>query len=541
MDKCMAACTWKDRERCLKECQEKCPSPPVTNPLSVEKTCTPSTVTIGAPVTCTVTVTNSADTPQLFQMTEQAPSGMDLVSASPADWVSLQDGQIIIRGSVGPRSSVTISLTFLVTKYGQLRNTVQVIGPGGGGSNDPKCLEVCQSCLQVCEKKKSNCNEDDTCKSCRACSSSPPSSPVEASSVVASRGRPSTVGTAFIAASAIRTTDSGSTTAPPRVPKGILLVDSESDQMHVYLSKGDGTFRRFKSYATSEGPVDVKPGDFDRDGKTDAVVVNSLSDSLSIYLGNGDGTFRKGRDVKLPGVRPLAVAIEDLDKDGLLDLAVAQNGSADLAIFLGRGDGTFRSPMIVPLYVGNPTSVSIADVDEDGTLDLIVTAIGTNEVVFFRGDGRGRFAEMGRREVGEHPVASAIGDFNRDGKMDIAVANLLSESVTFLLSRGRNRNLDFARSDMPVGQPMFVISGEFFGGIPGIAAPNFTSDSVTFIGFRDGRPHVVRRIRAIAEPVSLGLGDFNDDGLLDIVVAGLPVGRLVTLLGRENGTFALKR
>jgi uncharacterized repeat protein (TIGR01451 family) len=520
----------------------------VKNPLSVKKTCTPPVVTIGSPVTCTITVTNSSDTPQSFQAVEQAPSGMELISASPADWVSLQNGQVIIRGSVGPRSSVTITLTFLVTGHGHLRNTVQVSGPDGpGGLSQPQhCQEVCYEC--VCWRDETtgevHCPDTEECKKCSECSSSPSSSspvssPVEDSSIVSSRGRPSTVGTAFIAASAIRT--AGSTTAPPKVPKGVLLVDSESNQLRVYLSKGDGTFRRFKTYGTGERPVDVKAGDFDRDGKTDAVVVNSLSDSLTIYLGNGDGTFRKGREVKLPGVRPVALAIADFDKDSLLDLAVAQNGSADLAILLGRGDGTFRSPLIVPLYLGNPTSISIADVDGDGSSDLIVTAIGTNEVIFFRGDGRGRFAEMGRREVGDHPVASTVGDFNQDGEMDVAVANLLSESVTFLLSRGRNRNLDFARMDMPVEQPMSLISGEFFTGIPGVAAPNFTSDSITFIGFREGRPYVVRRMRAIAEPVSLGLGDFNDDGLLDIAVAGLPVGNIATLLGRENGTFALKR
>jgi len=538
MKNCLASCIRKDRKECEAECKKQCSQEPVKNPLSVKKTCTPPVVTIGSPVTCTITVTNSSDTPQSFQAVEQAPSGMELISASPADWVSLQNGQLIIRGSVGPRSSVTITLTFLVTGHGHLRNTVQVSGPDGpGGSGSEECREACEKCL--CNKRD-GCPDIEECKKCSECSSSPSSSsPVEDSSIVSSRGRPSTVGTAFIAASAIRT--AGSTTAPPKVPKGVLLVDSESNQLRVYLSKGDGTFRRFKTYGTGERPVDVKAGDFDRDGKTDAVVVNSLSDSLTIYLGNGDGTFRKGREVKLPGVRPVAVAIADFDKDSLLDLAVAQNGSADLAILLGRGDGTFRSPLIVPLYLGNPTSISIADVDGDGSSDLIVTAIGTNEVVFFRGDGRGRFAEMGRREVGDYPVASTVGDFNQDGEMDVAVANLLSESVTFLLSRGRNRNLDFARMDMPVEQPMSLISGEFFTGIPGVAAPNFTSDSITFIGFREGRPHVVRRMRAIAEPVSLGLGDFNDDGLLDIVVAGLPVGNIATLLGRENGTFALKR
>ena len=504
MDKCMAGCV-KKLNQCLEECQKECSErPKVKNPLSVTKTCTPSTVTIGAPVTCTVTVTNSADTPQSFQITEQAPSGMDLISASPADWVSLQDGQIIIRGSVGPSSSVTISLTFLVTKFGRLLNTVQVIG---GGSRDPNGASE---------------------------------APVEASSQVTSQGRPSTVGTAFIAASAIRTTGSGSTTAPPRVPKGILLVDSELNQLRIYLSKGDGTFQWLTAYVTGEGPVDVKAGDFDRDDKTDAVVVNALSDSLTIYPGRGDGTFRSGRQVMLPGTKPVAVAVADLDKDGLLDLAVAQNGSADLAILFGRGDGTFHSTT-VPIFAGNPTSVSVADVNADGSPDLIVTATGTNEVIFFRGDGQGRFVEMRRISVGEHPVASATGDFNRDGAIDVAVANQLSESVTLFLSRGQNRHLDFARTDLYVGHPMSLISGEFFAGIPGLAAPNFMTGSVTFIKFQDGRPQIVRQNGVLSEPVSLGLGDFNEDGLLDIVVAGLPVGNLATLLGREDGTFVLKR
>ena len=508
MDKCMAGCV-KKLNQCLEECQKECSERPETNPLSVTKTCTPSTVTIGAPVTCRVTVTNSADTPQSFQMTEQAPSGMDLISASPADWVSLQDGQIIIRGSVGPSSSVTISLTFLVTKFGRLLNTVQVIGSVGGSSSDPT-------------------------------GGTGVGAPVEASSQVTSQGRPSTVGTAFIAASAIRTTGSGSTTAPPRVPKGILLVDSELNQLRIYLSKGDGTFQWLTAYVTGEGPVDVKAGDFDRDDKTDAVVVNALSDSLTIYPGRGDGTFRRGRQVMLPGTKPVAVAVADLDKDGLLDLAVAQNGSADLAILFGRGDGTFHSTT-VPIFAGNPTSVSVADVNADGSPDLIVTATGTNEVIFFRGDGQGRFVEMRRISVGEHPVASATGDFNRDGAIDVAVANQLSESVTLFLSRGQNRHLDFARTDLYVGHPMSLISGEFFAGIPGLAAPNFMTGSVTFIKFQDGRPQIVRQNGVLSEPVSLGLGDFNEDGLLDIVVAGLPVGNLATLLGREDGTFVLKR
>jgi hypothetical protein len=477
--------------------------------LSVTKVCEPRTVAVGMPVTCQITVTNSGNRPEIFQITEHLPAAMEFVSATPPGWASVENGQLIIRGSVPANSSVTITVVVVATGHGRLVNTVQVSNSGG---SSPEC-------------KAPPCPSD---------------SGPQASAAVTSRGRPNTVGTAFIAASALRTASSSATV--PKVPKGVLLVDSETNRLLVYLSRGDGTFRRFKTYATAESPVDVKAGDFDNDGRTDAVVVNSLSDSFTIYLGNGDGTFRKGREFKLFGTKPVAVVLADFDRDSVLDLAIAQQGSADIAILLGRGDGTFRHLATVPLFEGRPSSISIADWNEDGVTDLIVTAIGSNEVVFFRGDGRGHFSEAGRHEVGEYPVASATGDFDGDGQMDIAVANLLSDSITLLLSQGKSRSLGFTRVDVEsVERPTFVLSGEFFNGTTGVAAPNFTSNTVTFIRFEGGRPRIVRRVRVIAEPVSLGLGDFNDDGRLDVAVAGLPVGSLATLLGRDNGAFVLKR
>ncbi len=490
--------------------------------LSITKTCEPSTVAVGQSVTCTITITNSERSPiKEVTFTEQLPPGMEFVSvvSLPPEWEWMRggDGQLTFRGIVDP-GSVQITIVVKVTRPGRLTNVVDA-----------------RWCVITYRKndKDCRCPEGQTCHE------------VASFTVHGRVGgddpgvRPSTVA-AFIAASALR--EATASAASPKVPKGVLLVDFETNRLLVYLSKGDGTLRRFKTYATAEGPVDVKAGDFDGDGKTDAVVVNSLSGSINIFLGNGDGTFRRGRELRLLGTKPVAVALADFDRDSVLDLAIAQQESADIAILLGRGDGTFRLLETVPLFDGKPSSVAVTDWDGDGFVDLIATAIETNEVVFFRGNGHGRFSEVGRQEVGEHPIASAMGDFDQDGQMDIAVANFSSNSVTFLLSQGKSRSLGFTRIDVEsVEGPMHIISGEFFNRIAGVVVPNFTAQTITFIGFDRGRPRIVRRLRAIAEPVSLGIGDFNEDGLLDVVVAGLPVGSLATFLGRANGTFVMKR
>ncbi len=98
--------------------------------------------------------------------------------------------------------------------------------------------------------------------------------------VQAERLRPAIVATTFIAVSPVRTALSDTTSST--VPRGLLLVDSGTDQLRVYLLKRDGTFALFKRYGTGSRPVAVAAGDFNRAGKTDAVVANSLDNSLSL-------------------------------------------------------------------------------------------------------------------------------------------------------------------------------------------------------------------------------------------------------------------
>lgn len=323
---------------------------------------------------------------------------------------------------------------------------------------------------------------------------------------------------------------------------GLVVADFESDQLVVYLGRGDGTFRRFKGYAVGDGPVALAVGDVNQDGRTDVIVANMLSDSLSVAYGRGDGTFERVVHFPVIGRRPRSVVVGDFDRDGRLDAAVANVESNDVAIFFGRVDGRLVPARIVPIVGGRrPSALVAADFNRDGTLDLAVANSFSNNVVLLIGDGQGRFVEAEAWAVGEGPVALTVADFNGDGWVDLASANANVGSVSLLLSaEGRGR---FSRRDVLVGRvPLSLASGEFIGGMAGIAVANFAEGTVSLILARNARAFAPSTLLwTLTDPVSLAGGDFNNDGLLDIAVLGAVRRDPVVLVNVGGGRFQLKR
>src|SRR6266496_1102705 len=98
--------------------------------------------------------------------------------------------------------------------------------------------------------------------------------------------------------------------------------------------------------------------------------------------------------------------------------------------------------------------------------------------------------------AGDNPQWVAVGDFNRDGIQDLAVA-----------SRG--------------------------------VAPNPGTAVWVLLGNGDGSFQAARSYLVHVSPVSVAVGDFNGDGLQDLVVANYDSSDVSVLLGNGDGTFRL--
>ena len=145
--------------------------------------------------------------------------------------------------------------------------------------------------------------------------------------------------------------------------------------------------------------------------------------------------------------------------------------------------------------------------------------------------------------VGSSPLFLATGDFNGDGIADIAVVNSDTNSVTILLGNITGGFAPTPGSPIPVGTtPFGVAVGDFNGdGHADLAVANSVSNDVSILlgdgsgGFTPVTPVSVGRAGSL--PYDVAVGDFNSDGIADLVVADQGANTVIILLGNGSGGF----
>jgi uncharacterized protein (TIGR03437 family) len=296
---------------------------------------------------------------------------------------------------------------------------------------------------------------------------------------------------------------------------------SQTDQVFVYLNKGNGTFQEPKSFPVGTGVFAMITGDFNGDGKIDLVTGNTQSRDISVLVGNGDGTFQPVVSYPTGGAVGGLVA-GDFNGDGKLDIAVVNQQPASLSIFLGNGDGTFSAVSPQPLgklLVG----VTTADFNGDKNLDLAITDVNST-VWLLVGKGDGSFETPQPIALTGTLEGIASGDFNGDHQVDLAVTGIDSASVFVLLGKGDGTFLPAA--SFAAGRGAWAVAvGDFNsdGNLDLAVANNFEfplqNDLSLLLGNGDGKFAAAVPLGAGNNPFGVVAADFTGDGKMDFAVA----------------------
>jgi FG-GAP-like repeat/FG-GAP repeat len=342
-------------------------------------------------------------------------------------------------------------------------------------------------------------------------------------------------------------------------PSGTVSFPDTSNGNNSLGSAALGTATRSFSFGnpnnllTGGAPNRVAAGDFNGDGIPDLVTTNSESDTLTILLGDGDGNFTEPAGGPIPtGSDPSFAIIGDFNSDGKLDLGVTNFNDSTVTIQLGNGDGTFIEAADSPVAVGRgPLSLAVGDFNGDGIADLATANTRDDSVTILLGNGDGTFVQASSspmRVFGSSPASVAAADFNRDGRLDLVVAVVGPNNVSILLGNGDGTFTEAANSPVPVGlTPYSLAVGDFNGdGIPDLVTANDASvngnpGSVTILlgagngGFTEasGSP-----IPVGINPLIVAAGDFNGDDKVDLAVTNESDNSVAILLGNGDGTFS---
>jgi hypothetical protein len=295
------------------------------------------------------------------------------------------------------------------------------------------------------------------------------------------------------------------------------LVSSSTDALQSWIHPGigDGTFGA--GTFLSEGIASPTSIDVDHDGELD---IAGHASPLAVRLGNGDGTF----DPRLtsPAAGPAGVpAFGDLNGDPYPDV-VFRGASGTVKVALALGDGTFTAGMVVgtiPPPSNFARLCAFADVDVDGDLDVLASDFA-GRIYEAKNDGTGSFAPLSLSFIPHRQAEMfVVGRFDADAIPDLMIPNLWNE-LEFHRGVGDGTFVQQTLSPTHSGDGnMRVADLDGDGHLDFVFTNQFENAISVALGNGLGGISEEQRYGTPASPEGLAIGDLNDDGRPDIVVA----------------------
>jgi len=261
--------------------------------------------------------------------------------------------------------------------------------------------------------------------------------------------------------------------------------------------------------------VAIELADLDLDGDLDAIMINGRHWARQdlIFKNNGTGRFLIAHPLG-DAATGYAPTISDLDDDGNLDIVVARD-RIESARFMGQGNGKFDAGHSVG-YAGPARAVGSADLDADGHVDLIFSLRGAANYVAFGPD----FKRLQNFGEAQQSVRMALADFDHDNNVDVVFANLGPEGSRIHFNDGAGRFGKTLILDPSSGPAVDVAAGDFNGdGLIDIVLATIATNVIFLNDANHEFANAIMLGPTSERSYGIAVGALDGDDDLDIVVA----------------------
>ena len=378
----------------------------------------------------------------------------------------------------------------------------------------------------------------------------------------------------------------------------IAVVNTDFDQVVVFLNDGNGVFTSDATYTTGDSPEQVSSADMNGDGIMDLAVANSVDDNVSVLLGgkalaissvspdendidisvSSDITITFNQSVQ-SGTVTTSTVIAVGSVSGAIAGAVTYDGGSNTAtlnptdnfiagemvtVFVTTGvsnaagsslssayqysftvEATSGEVFLSPTDIDITSSISdlkFVDFDNDGDADVVTSEGGGLGVYLNDGSGGYTFSDT-TSSTNTQTKKIAIADFDQDGYAD-AVATINSQAGYFIQVFINDQAGSF---DVPVG---YSYSTNYAAGIyaadinldgyPDIVATRYNADAIhVLLNDGDGTFTAQSAVTVGGGPyLTVQLIDVDSDNDLDLVTSDWDDNTISVAKNNGDGTFA---
>lgn len=379
----------------------------------------------------------------------------------------------------------------------------------------------------------------------------------------------------------------------------IAVVNTDFDEVVVFLNDGSGVFTNDAAYSTGDSPEQVSSADLNGDGIMDLVVANSVDDNVSVLLGGealeitsvspdmNDIDISTSADIDIvfnqsvqSGTVTTSTVVAVGSVSGLIAGAVSYNGGTNTAtlnptadfiagelvtVFITTGVETgigsaldapyqysftvestggevFLSPVDYE-FTDEISDLKFVDFDNDGDADIVTAESSSNNTIgVYLNDGSGGYTFSDTTKTMNGATAKiTIADFNQDGYPDVAVTVSGTTNVeVFINDQSGSFNTPTAYA-FTTSYPNGIESGDInLDGYPDIVATRYSGDAVHVL-FNDGDGTFTAQTAVTVGGgpyISIQLIDADSDGDLDIVTGDWDDNTISVAKNNGDGTFA---